>query len=170
MALFVPLLLLGLGLLLLWLGRRVRAEAGLPPGRLLFQDTLERRRPVESLYDPVFDLAGRPDYLVDQGDTLIPVEVKSGRAHAGPRLSHRMQLAAYCRLVEAAYARRPTHGILQYADRRYAIPYNAPAEAELAAAVAAIRRQRGREMDRSHNSPERCRACGFRERCDQSLA
>src|SRR3990170_4144092 len=122
MALFVPLLLLGLGLLLLWLGRRVRAEAGLPPGRLLFQDTLERRRPVESLYDPVFDLAGRPDYLVDQGDTLIPVEVKSGRAPAGPRLSHRMQLAAYCRLVEAAYARRPTPGILQYADRRYAIP------------------------------------------------
>jgi len=170
MALFAPLLLFVLGLVLLWLARRVRSEAGLPSGRLLFQDTLERRRSVQSLYDPVLDLAGRPDYLVDQGDSLIPVEVKSGRAHAGPRPSHRMQLAAYCRLVEAVYARRPPHGILQYADRRYAIPYTALLESELAAAVAAMRRDRGREMDRSHKSRERCRACGFRERCDQSLA
>jgi CRISPR-associated exonuclease Cas4 len=170
MAVVIVLLLFGLGLLLLWLSRRARIEAGLPSGRVLSQDTLGRRRGDDSLYDPVHDLAGRPDYLVAQGDRLIPVEVKSGRAHAGPRLSHRLQLAAYCRLVEAVYARRPPHGILQYADRRYDIPYSAELETELTDIIAAMRRTLGDEMDRSHESPERCRACGFRAQCDQSLA
>src|SRR3990172_10932248 len=170
MAVIVVIVFFGSGLLLLWLGRRAQTYAGLPPGRVLSQDTLGRWRAAESLYDPVHDLTGRPDYLVAQGDGLIPVEVKSGRAHAGPRLSHRLQLAAYCRLVEAVYARRPSHGVLQYADRRYDIPYTAESEAELNKAIAAMRRDLGGEMDRSHESPERCRACGFREQCDQALA
>jgi CRISPR-associated exonuclease Cas4 len=170
MAVIVVIVLFGFGLLLLWLSRRAQIDAGLPPGRVLSQDTLGRWRAAESLYDPVHDLTGRPDYLVAQGDRLIPVEVKSGRAHAGPRLSHRLQLAAYCRLVEAVYARRPSHGVLQYADRRYDIPYTAGLETELTNIIAAMRRDLVGEMDRSHESPERCRACGFREQCDQSLA
>ncbi len=178
MAITVVLVLLGLGLLLLWFSRRAQLGAGLPSGRVLSQDTLPfgmrsaigRRRAAELLYDPVLDLTGRPDYLVGQGDRLVPVEIKSGRAHAGPRLSHRLQLAAYCRLVEAVYARRPSHGVLQYADRRYDIPYTAGLETELSDVIAAMRRDLGDELDRSHESPERCRACGFREGCDQSLA
>ena len=161
--------LLGLGLLLLWLSRRAHRSAGLPSGRLLSQDTLGRWRSGETLYDPVLDLAGRPDYLLVQGDRLIPVEVKSGRAHAGPRLSHKLQLAAYCRLVQAVYARRPAVGILQYADRRYDIPFTAELEAQLTQVVAAMRQDFGRELDRSHDSPERCLACAYRERCDQAL-
>src|SRR3990170_4098512 len=156
-------LLLGLGLLLLWLGRRSQAETGLPSGRVLSQDTLGRRRAGETLYDPIFDLSGRPDYLVEHAGRLIPVEIKSGRASAGPRPSHRLQLAAYCRLVEAVYARRPSHGVLQYADRRYDIPYSAGLETELTNIIASMRRDLVGEMDRSHESPERCRACGFRE-------
>jgi len=170
MAVIVVIVLFGFGLLLLWLSRRAQIDAGLPPGRLLSQDTLGRWRAAESLYDPVHDLTGRPDYLVAQGDRLIPVEVKSGRAHAGPRPSHRLQLAAYCRLVEAVYARRPSYGVLQYADRRYDIPYTAGLETELTNIIAAMRRDLVGEMDRSHESPERCRACGFRGQCDQSLA
>jgi CRISPR/Cas system-associated exonuclease Cas4 (RecB family) len=166
----VVLSLLGLGLLLLWVSRRVQSGTGLPSGRVLSQDTLGRRRASETLYDPVLDLAGRPDYLVAQAGQMIPVEVKSGRAHAGPRLSHKLQLAAYCRLVEAVYARRPAHGVLQYADRRYDIPFTAELEDEMADTIAAMRRSLGGELNRSHDSPERCRACGFRQGCDQALA
>jgi CRISPR-associated exonuclease Cas4 len=167
---YVVLALLGVGLLLLWLGQRARRAAGLPPGRVVAQDTLGRRRAGESLYDPVLDLAGRPDYLVEQGDRLIPIEIKSGRAHAGPRLSHRLQLAAYCRLVEAVYARRPPHGVLQYADQAFALPYSRELEAELTRTLEAMRADLGQALDRSHESPERCRACGFRDLCDQALA
>jgi CRISPR-associated exonuclease Cas4 len=164
------LLLLALGLLLLWLARRTRLAAGLPPGRVIAQDTLGPRRAGQSLYDPVLDLAGRPDYLVEQGERLIPLEIKSGRSHAGPRTSHRLQLAAYCRLVESVYARRPPFGILQYADQAYAIAYTRELEHELRQTLESLRADLGRPLDRSHESPERCRACGFREDCDQALA
>lgn len=168
--LYLVLVLLGVGLLLLWLGGRTRRSVGIPPGRLVAQDTLGRRRSGESLYDPVFDLAGQPDYLVEQGDRLIPIEIKSGRAHAGPRPSHRLQLAAYCRLVEAVFARRPPHGVLQYADRAFAVPYSRALEAELTRTLEAMRADLGQPLDRSHESPERCRACGFHDVCDQALA
>jgi CRISPR/Cas system-associated exonuclease Cas4 (RecB family) len=163
-------LLLALGLLLLWLARRTRLAAGLPPGRVISQDTLGPRRAGQSLYDPVLDLAGKPDYLVEQGDRLIPLEIKSGRSHAGPRASHRLQLAAYCRLVESVYARRPPVGILQYADQAYAIAYTQALEHELRQTLESLRTDLGRPLDRSHESPERCRACGFRDGCDQALA
>jgi CRISPR-associated exonuclease Cas4 len=167
--LYAVVVLLVLGVLLLALGRRTRRAAGLPAGRVIAQDTSGARRAGDALYDPVFDLAGRPDYLVEQQDHLIPVEIKSGASHAGPRLSHRLQLAAYCRLVESVYARRPPHGILQYSDRSYAIPYTRAAEEELTATLAEMRRGRSIALDRSHHSAERCRACGFRTACDQAL-
>jgi CRISPR-associated exonuclease Cas4 len=162
--------LLGLGLLLLWLAERTRRAAGLPAGRVVAQDTLGPRRGGESLYDPVLDLAGRPDYLVEQGSRLIPMEIKSGLAHAGPRPSHRLQLAAYCRLVESVYARRPPHGLLQYSDRTYAIPFTRALETELTTTLEAMRADLGAPQDRSHQSVERCRACGYRDDCDQALA
>jgi CRISPR-associated exonuclease Cas4 len=155
--------------LLLWLSRRARRAAGLPPGRLISQDTLGPRRAGESLYDPILDLAGRPDYVIEQGDRLIPVEIKSGRSHAGPRHAHRLQVAAYCRLIEAVYARRPPYGVLQYADQTFAVPYTRDLEEELRRTVASLQRDLGRALDRSHHSPERCRACGSRDVCDQAL-
>ena len=167
---YLVFLLLVFGLLLLGLARRTRLATGLPPGRIVALDTLGPRRAGESLYDPVLDLAGRPDYLVEQGERLIPVEIKSGRSHAGPRTSHRLQLAAYCRLVESVYARRPPYGILQYADQAYAIAYTRELEEELTGILESLRADLGRSLDRSHASPERCRACGFREDCDQALA
>jgi CRISPR-associated exonuclease Cas4 len=160
---------LALGILLVWLGRRQRAAAGLPEGRIVSQDVLGRARPGETLYDAVLDLAGRPDYLVEIEGRLIPIEIKSGRAHAGPRRSHRLQVAAYCRLVEAVHARRPPYGILRYADRSYAIPYTGETDRELAGVLDAMRLVGGEMADRSHESPARCRGCSFRETCDQGL-
>ena len=155
--------------MLVWLGRRQRAAAGIPEGRILSQDVLGRAQPGETLYDAVLDLAGRPDYLVEIDGRLIPIEVKSGQAHAGPRRSHRLQLAAYCRLVDAVHARRPPYGILRYADRSFAIPYSAETDDELTAVLGAMRLVGGENLARSHDSPARCRGCSFRVACDQSL-
>ena len=165
----IILLVLVVGILLVWLGRRQRSGAGLPEGRILSQDVLGRAQPGETLYDSVLDLAGRPDYLVEIDGRLVPVEIKSGRSHAGPRRSHRMQLVAYCRLVEAVHARRPPYGILRYADRSYAIPYTIEIDDELAAVLGAMRLSGVGTADRSHEAPARCRGCSFRESCDQAL-
>lgn len=164
----ILLVVLVVGVLLIWLGRGQRAAAGIPEGRILSQDVLGRAQPGETMYDAVLDLAGRPDYLVEIDGRLIPIEVKSGKAHAGPRRSHRLQLAAYCRLVEAVHARRPPYGILRYADRSYTIPYTGETDHELTAVLGAMRLAGAELADRSHDSPARCRGCSFRETCDQS--
>ena len=46
------------------------------------------------------------------------------------------QLIAYCLLVAEHYGRRPTHGILKYADREFTIAYTAEYEQELRRIVA----------------------------------
>jgi CRISPR-associated exonuclease Cas4 len=157
-------------LVLLWLSGRQRRAAGLPAGRVIYTDT-NRWGPLEKpLYDPALGLTGKPDYLVEQGETLIPVEVKSRRAGQAPYDSHIYQLAAYCLLVERAFGRRPPYGILHYANRTFAIDYTPALESSLLEIVAEMRQlERAREVDRSHGSPERCLRCGYRSICEQAL-
>lgn len=163
-------LLFLLALWLLWRSRQTLRQAGLPGGRVIYADT-RRWGPVEKpLYDRALALTGRPDYLVEQGDRWIPVEVKSSHGRQGPYDGHIFQLAAYCLLVERSMGRRPPYGILHYPDRTYAIDYTPALEAALMDLLAEMRvQERRRTVDRSHESPARCRSCGFRGMCDQRL-
>jgi CRISPR-associated exonuclease Cas4 len=79
-------------------------------------------------------------------------------------------LAAYCRLVTAAYGRRPPYGILHYSNRTYAIDFTPELENKLLEEAEEIRqREHQAQVDRSHESWQRCRACGYRSICDQKL-
>jgi CRISPR-associated exonuclease Cas4 len=162
--------LLGLGLLLLWVARRRWTRSGLPQGRVIYTDMGEWGRLERPLFSRELFLTGKPDYLVADGADVIPVEVKSGRAPAQPYLSHVLQLAAYCLLVEACYRRRPPHGIIKYADRAFEVAYTPELEDEL---LATLDRMRGDLADgnapRNHDEPRRCRACGYRQWCDEQL-
>jgi CRISPR-associated exonuclease Cas4 len=158
-----------LGLALIWLSQRRLASLGLPQGRVIALDTLDLRPPERPLYDPVYHLTGRPDYLVERDGVVIPVELKSGRAPTRPWPGQVLQLAAYCRLVHAATGGKPPYGVLKYADRAFAVDYDDSLQASLRNIMAEMRRSEGVEMDRSHDSPARCRGCGYRDRCDQRL-
>lgn len=162
-------LLLIAGLALLLLGHRQAARMGMPSGRIVSIDSSALAKPERPLYDRDLDLLGRPDYLIETKHGLVPVEVKSGPAPASPYESHVLQLAAYCRLVQASRGRRPPYGVLKYGDRSFAIDYTPGLENALLDLLADMRRDEGGEPDRSHESPERCRGCGYRETCDQRL-
>ncbi len=156
--------------LLLWVwGERLRRRTGLPAGRVVSVDLSRLKPQTVALYDPEWDLAGRPDFLLEDRGRIFPVELKSALGAGAPYPSHRIQLAAYCRLVESTYGQRPPYGILRYADRTFAVDYDPSLQAELRELIGALRAQRGRRPSRSHSIPERCRACGFRPSCDQSL-
>ena len=81
---FLALLLGLLALVLFWQAGRQRKATGLPGGRVIYADTRAWAPPEKPLYDPELNLAGKPDYLVQQGNIIIPVEVKSTRGGAGP--------------------------------------------------------------------------------------
>jgi CRISPR-associated exonuclease Cas4 len=159
-----------LALYFLWQGAARRTEAGLPGGEIVYSDTRGWNTVDEAFYDPVWDLTGKPDYLIRQGRTLIPVEVKTGRTPAAPYDSHIYQLAAYCLLVERVMNVRPTHGLIKYPQRTFQVDYTPQLETRLKELLDEIRAdQRLKGLDRSHNLPARCQGCGFRNACDQKI-
>jgi CRISPR-associated exonuclease Cas4 len=172
MPFLLALSLILVGLLIFWLGRRSQADAGLPIGRVIYSDTSGWRSLEKPLFSQTQRLAGKPDYLVQQGREIIPVEVKSAHAPAdGPRRSHVLQLAAYCLLVEETYRQRPKYGIVKYADRMFAIDYTASLQAALLDVMAAMRDDVAHnQAHRSHDEAARCAHCGYRQACDERLA
>jgi CRISPR-associated exonuclease Cas4 len=167
---YLALILLVLALVLFWQASRRRAAAGLPSGRVVYADTSRWQRSERPLFDPTYNLTGRPDYLVEQNGVLIPVEVKSSWAPAAPHPGHLVQLAVYCMLVEKTTNRRPPYGLIHYRNRTFAVDYNEELEALLVDTLTEMRRQeRQGEADRSHEDPARCERCGYRSICDQRL-
>jgi CRISPR-associated exonuclease Cas4 len=148
-----------------------RKEAGLPGGRIIYTDTHGWGKVEKPLYYATMELTGKPDYLVQQNGKIIPVEVKSGRAPEAPYDSHIFQLAAYCMLVEKTYDTRPPYGIIHYENRDFAIDYTSELENALIDLLVDMKRdEHKKEVPRSHEQAGRCAKCGYRNKCDQSLA
>ncbi len=160
---------------LFWQAHQKRQALGIPGGRLIYSDTSRWRKQEDALYDPEHGLTGRPDYLIEDGSTIIPVEVKSSRPPDAPYDSHIYQLAAYCLLVKQVYGVRPPYGILHYAGhaqtaRTFAVDFSPQLEQNLIALLEEMHTQdKLQEVQRSHTSQARCKACGFRSICDQRL-
>ncbi len=169
--LYLALVFLLFGLILLWQSARRRRATGLPGGRLIYTDTGAWSKVEKPLFAADIGLTGKPDYLVQSGDRIIPVEVKSGRTPDAPYDSHIFQVACYCLLVDKTYGRRPPYGLLHYPQRDFAVDYTPELEAALLDQLAEMRRDETRsDVARSHQTVARCHGCGFRRVCDQSLA
>jgi CRISPR-associated exonuclease Cas4 len=163
--------LLLVGFWLIWQAALQRRSAGLPPGKIIYTDTEQSGRKLENaLYDSHLGLTGKPDYIIEQGEDLIPVEIKSAAAPNAPYDSHIYQMAAYCLLIHRTSGKRPSHGILKYNNRSFAIDYTPELEDDLLSLLSEMRAQQKRGgVDRSHDHPARCARCGVRSACDQHL-
>ena len=160
----------GLGIWLLLRAKRARHSTGLPQGTVTYVDTGAWDRCERPLFSDRYRLTGRPDYLVRGSQGVIPVELKSSAAPSKPYAAHVLQLAAYCLLVEEHEGRTPPHGIIKYRDRAFEIEFTDGLRSELLNTLDAIRRDLGaRDVARDHEQTGRCRGCGYRNLCDQSL-
>lgn len=164
---WAPLLLLGPVLLAIWALYRARLRTeSLLRGRVIGVDNGGRGGGVPLLASPRYRVRGRPDEIrrLPNG-TLIPVEIKSRPAPAGGVLpSHRIQLMAYCLLVEEATGRSPPYGILVYGDgTELQVPWGPQARNELLNRVEIIRRPYGGSLTPSR---AKCHACRFRRVCE----
>jgi CRISPR-associated exonuclease Cas4 len=138
------------------------------PGRLRSVDL--PGAPARLMRSETWRLAGRPDELRELPDgRWIPIEWKSRPAlRGGPPASHRIQLWAYCLLVEEATGRAPPFGRLHYGDgTEVDLPWDAAARRELRR----LREEVARPYDgRATPSPARCRRCRYRDGCDARAA
>lgn len=166
----LALFLLLLFILFLWQSARQQRAAGLPGGRIVYTDTRAWQPGPKPLYDPSLGLTGKPDYLVQEGEALIPVEVKTSKTPPQPYDSHIFQLAAYCLLVEKTQGHRPPYGLIHYPQATYRVDYTEALENALLDRLAEMRRdERRAEVSRSHNVPQQCARCGFAALCEEKL-
>jgi CRISPR-associated exonuclease Cas4 len=169
-ALALGLVLALLGALILWRrARRAWSQSGLPKGRVVYAD-MGRWKPCKPLYAPRLGLAGKPDYLVQVGRQIIPVEVKPSRRAPEPYDADVLQLAAYCLLVEETTGIPPEYGLLRYREQTFRIPYGPALRQAVLETLSRMRRDLQRaSVPRSHEEPARCRFCGHRADCRESL-
>lgn len=167
---FAVLVMVFLVALLMWARARQILQSGIPVGRVVYQDT-DRHRSVERPVSSRCGLTGKPDYLVEAANGLIPVELKSRNcSNSGPREGEVAQLTAYCMLVEDSFGATPPHGIIQYADRSWPIRYTVRDRKRLLQILDEMREIRNsRTVHRDHQHAARCRACGYRAVCDEAL-
>jgi len=166
-----PAILIVIALIILWLTKRGRKRLGLPRGRVVSTDMGKWQANNQVLYDPQYKLAGRPDYLVQHRNILIPVEVKTGHTPTQPYDSHILQLAAYCHLVGVSTGKTPPYGFLHYPEKTFKIDFSPKLHQSLLSTLDSMRdnRQRNQSMPRSHQQPNRCVNCGYHDICDQRL-
>ena len=157
---------------LVWFrANRELARRGIPEGRIVSQDAGPRHHLHRSLMSLRHGLVGKPDYLIETRQGFVPVEIKSRNSpRTGPSDSDLAQLTAYCVLVEEVTGTAPPHGIVEYTDRYWRFEYTPRARRGVLRVVNDIREsQECGSIHRNHNQPARCRACGFRNVCEERM-
>ena len=57
--------------------KEIKTKYRIPEGKITYTDL---DKPAKALYSRMFNLAGKPDYIVKRDDEYIPVEVKNTKA------------------------------------------------------------------------------------------
>ena len=127
-------------------------------------------RPTPVLRSARYGLSGRPDYLVEEGGRVAPVEVKPRRRSETPWPRDVLQLAAYCLLVEETEPRFGGYGYLRYAGRTFRIDFTETMRADLLRTIAALRADlTAADVDPSHADPWRCAHCAMLPVCGRPV-
>jgi CRISPR-associated exonuclease Cas4 len=133
-------------------------------GELVYSD--EGRGTSRTLVSDEYGLIGRPDEVWRlRNGAVVPVELKSRRAPASGVLpSHRVQVEAYCLLLESANGRPPPYGVVVYAGGvRRTVAWDLAARREVLGVLEEIRRPYD---GRASPSVGKCRGCRWRTGCD----
>ncbi len=160
----------------LGVSRYLRRRSGLPDNEVVYEDTTgaDTAEPDgDTLLSKRYGLSGKPDYLLEDEDNLIPVEVKSGRAprNGRPYQSHLMQLAVYFLLVEDVLRRPAPYGLIRYSDRRLRVANTGELREELFSVIAEMNvALTENSAQRSHDQARRCAGCSMAYACDERLA
>ena len=134
-------------------------------------DGLTSETPV--LKSPNYNLAGRPDYLIKEGNQRIPVEVKTGRRPKAPFFSHVLQIGAYCLLSEETFTQKPPHGQIRYGFD--SDPHEVKWDSDLKILVTEKIEEMNdilkgnMEAHRNHKRVGKCNNCSRRKGCPERL-
>jgi hypothetical protein len=158
-----------------------QGRGAVPPGYRVLTSDLVGRGVV--LRDLEWGITGKIDLLLEgPSGELLPIEYKRawhGYQPGTSRRSHLVQLAIYFLLCagDPRLKRMPAEGWIRYVDERgtvvpggeVKIPNTPEARQQVLKVVELVRRAKvsGAEVHRTHTSPNNCRGCFDRARCDE---
>ena len=125
-----------------------RKSRGSGPGKPLALDDLV-------MVSERLKIVGRPDRIVRHGQFLIPEEWKPSARRIYP--GHRLQVGAYCLLIEEEFGVRPPHGVVVLAEgKRVEVENSDELRAEVLSVAEKIREHR-RNIERGNSGAGRRR-------------
>ena len=142
-----------------------RRALGLPTGELVYEDADGEG---ETLSSSQYPLVGKPDYVVQMPDGRpVPVELKlTVRDATMPFENHKVQVAAYCLILEDYFEQPPTHGILRYADSEFTVEYTPALRKKVIRLLSEMERCSERQPPPLANQRvNKCRTCAFQAVC-----
>jgi len=143
-------------------------------GRQLWDALTPKIRSEVAIDSDELHLTGIVDQIHETGDSMIPVELKTGKMpREGVWPGHRVQAAAYALLVGERYGKAVPHAIVHYLDanEKRMIPMNPFMKDEIRMLVGEIMElMDNRLMPEFCSSRQKCAACGLKRQCyDSSL-
>lgn len=170
MYILIAVALIAAAIYLFWQSVKYKSSSGLPEGKVIYSDSHRWNFLDRTLIDESIALTGKPDYVIHHQEEVIPVEIKSKKIKTNPYDSHILQLAAYCRLIQAKFEKRPKYGVLHYPNRTFKIKYTKMLESQLLELVNSIQKKSSTsEQHRSHQSTARCKGCNYASICEEKL-
>ena len=133
----------------------------------------ERRISTPKLFSNSVGLCGKPAYVLENNEEMIPVDVKSGRKPEAPFFNHVLQNAAYCFLVEEQLKTKVPHGIIRYGmkENSHTVTWDEDLKNLLIEKISEMEKilDGDKEAHRNHNRPGKCKNCSRKEACPERL-
>ena len=170
---FFSVLLGGLGLLFIYISRYInrtiqqqKQEYRIPKGTIQYTDLTV---PATPLFSPRYRLTGKPDYIIKEDNSYIPVEIKS-TAHDQLQTNHLYQLAAYCQLIEDQYGTFVPYGRIIYQNADFCIPFDPKIRFDLSTILQEMRSHSASDdIHRNHQDYRKCQKCSMNKYCPEKL-
>lgn len=117
----------------------------------------------KTLYSMLLPIYGRPDRILVDKDSIIPVEEKPASTKLYP--SHIIQLYTYCQLVEENY-KIPPYGIVRLkGGEEVKVPWDEGAKQRLGDIVLKAAKVLQGKVSPNGTQGAKCRNCGFKNAC-----
>ena len=148
--------------------KKIKNENQILDGEVIYSDLNKSEKP---LISNKYKIIGKPDYIIKNRESYIPVEIKTGR-HDTLKKNHIFQIAAYCQILEDYYNCFIPTGIIFYKDtsKKYIVSYDPKLRFELISIINEIRQvQNIKKIKRNHNDIKKCINCSFRKYCNEKI-
>jgi CRISPR-associated exonuclease Cas4 len=145
----------------------IKKKYNIQKGKIIYSDL---NKPGKPFFSKRYKIVGKPDYIINEKNRYIPVEIKTGH-HLYPQKNHIIQLASYCQLLEENYGDFVPYGILIYENiHKFKIPFDPKMRYEFEAHLKDMRKMiNRRKILRNHNNPRKCKNCSMRSYCSNKL-